>query len=77
MVDHLAWAQGYRSRAAMCLLSAKNSASSEFGKCYRQLAEHYNDLARLEEDFQASQDARLWENEKGQLSLPPLGLCEG
>jgi hypothetical protein len=61
MVDHLAWAQGYRSRAAMCLLSAKNSASNEFSKCYRQLAEHYGDLARLEEEFQASQDARLWE----------------
>ena len=61
MVDHLAWAQGYRVRSARCLNAAKNSSSNEFSKCYRQLAEHYAELARLEEDFQAREIARVCE----------------
>jgi hypothetical protein len=35
MVDHLAWAQGYRDRAAKCQLSAKSTSSVKFGECYR------------------------------------------
>jgi hypothetical protein len=37
MVDHLAWAQGYRDRAAKCQVSAKSTSSVEFGECYRLL----------------------------------------
>lgn len=51
MVDHLAWAQGYRDRAAKCQLSAKNTSSAEFGECYRLLEKYYLMLANLEEDF--------------------------
>ncbi len=62
MVDHLAWAKGYRGRAARCLVAAKNSSSTEYSACYRQLAEYYEDLARIEEDFQAREIARVGEN---------------
>jgi hypothetical protein len=55
MVDHLAWAQGYRSRAAKCLLAAQNTSSAQFGRCYQLLAQHYDLLANLEEDFQRRQ----------------------
>ena len=55
MVDHLALAMAYRGRAANCLAAAENTTSSEFGKCYRQLADDYDSLAGLEEDFQAQQ----------------------
>ena len=51
MVDHFAWAQGYRDRAAKCQLSAKNTSSTEFGECYRLLEKYYLMLANLEEDF--------------------------
>jgi len=51
MVDHLAWAEGYRSRAAKCLLSANVTSSPEFGDCYRQLARYYAVLAELEESY--------------------------
>jgi hypothetical protein len=61
MVDHLVWAQGYRGRAARCVVAAQNSSSSEYSACYRQLAEYYGELARLEEDFQARAIARVCE----------------
>ncbi len=51
MVDHLAWAQGYRERAAKCLLAAKNTTSAKFSDCYELLARHYDLLANLEEHF--------------------------
>ncbi len=57
MVDHLAWAQGYRSRAAKCLLAAKNTTSEKFGECYELLAQYYDMLANLEEDFLRRQTA--------------------
>ena len=50
MADHIAAAQRYRARAAKCELSARNSSSTKFGECYRQLAQHYLVLANLEED---------------------------
>jgi hypothetical protein len=59
MVDHLAWAQGYRDRAAKCQLSAKNTSSIEFGECYRLLEKYYLMLANLEEDFERRQVASL------------------
>ena len=59
MVDHLAWAQGYRDRAAKCQLSAKNTSSVEFGECYRLLEQYYLMLANLEEDFRRRQVAVL------------------
>jgi hypothetical protein len=58
-VDHLALARAYRGRAATCLISAENTTSSVFSKCYRQLADYYDGLARLEEDFQARQNAHF------------------
>jgi hypothetical protein len=51
MVDHLAWAEGYRSRAAKCQFVAKEISSTSFERCYRLLAAHYMLLADLEEDF--------------------------
>ena len=51
MVDHLAWAEGYRNRAALCRSSAKETSSVDFGNCYRLLADHYVHLADLEEDY--------------------------
>lgn len=65
MVDHFAWAQGYRDRAAKCQLSAKNTSSVEFGECYRLLEQYYLTLANLEEDFGRRQLAAL---------LPPVSL---
>jgi hypothetical protein len=50
MADHIAAAQRYRARPAKCELSAKNTSSTEFGECYRLLAQHYLALANLEED---------------------------
>jgi len=67
MVDHLAWAQGYRDRAAKCQLSAKSTSSVEFGKCYRLLEKYYLMLANLEEDFGRRQLASL---------MPPVSLRE-
>lgn len=67
MVDHLAWAQGYRDRAARCQLSAKNTSSAEFGECYRLLEKYYLMLANLEEDFERRQLASL---------MPPVSLKE-
>jgi hypothetical protein len=67
MVDHLAWAQGYRDRAAKCQLSAKNTSSVEFGECYRLLEKYYLMLANLEEDFGRKQVAAL---------MPPVSLKE-
>jgi hypothetical protein len=57
MVDHLAWARGYRSRAANCVVAARNTTPAEFGKCYRLLADYYGALAQLEEDFNERQIA--------------------
>ncbi len=57
MVDHLAWAEGYRSRAAKCQLAAKNTTSVKFGECYELLAQYYDVLANLEEDFLRRQTA--------------------
>jgi hypothetical protein len=51
MVDHLAWAEGYRNRAAKCRSTAKEISSASFGDCYRLLADHYVRLANLEEDY--------------------------
>jgi hypothetical protein len=67
MVDHLAWAQGYRDRAAKCQLSAKSTPSVEFGECYRLLEKYYLMLANLEEDFGRKQVAAL---------MPPVSLKE-
>ena len=51
MVDHLAWAERYRDRAAECQSTAKHTSSISFGNCYRVLADHYILLSNLEEDF--------------------------
>jgi hypothetical protein len=51
MVDHLAWAEGYRDRAAKCRSTAREVSSISFGDCYRLLADHYVLLADLEEDY--------------------------
>ena len=51
MVDHLAWAEGYRNRAAKCLSTGQEITSAGFRDCYRLLADHYVLLAELEEDF--------------------------
>jgi len=67
MVDHLAWAQGYRDRAAKCQLSAKSTSSAEFGECYRLLEKYYLMLANLEEDFGRRQVATF---------MPPVSLKE-
>jgi hypothetical protein len=67
MVDHLAWAQGYRDRAAKCQVSAKSTSSVEFGECYRLLEKYYLMLANLEEDFGRKQVAAL---------MPPVSLKE-
>jgi hypothetical protein len=67
MVDHLAWAQGYRDRAAKCQLLAKSTSSVEFGECYRLLEKYYLMLATLEEDFGRKQVAAL---------MPPVSLKE-
>jgi hypothetical protein len=52
MVDHLAWAEGYRNRAAKCRSTAREVSSISFGDCYRLLADHYILLADLEEDYE-------------------------
>jgi hypothetical protein len=67
MVDHFAWAQGYRDRAAKCQVSAKSTSSVEFGECYRLLEKYYLMLANLEEDFGRKQVAAL---------MPPLKAAE-
>jgi hypothetical protein len=67
MVDHLAWAQGYRDRAAKCQLSAKTTSSVKFGECYRLLENYYLMLANLEENFGRKQVAAL---------MPPVSLKE-
>jgi hypothetical protein len=67
MVDHLAWAQGYRDRAAKCQLSAKSTSSIKFGECYRLLEKYYLMLANLEENFGRKQVAAL---------MPPVSLKE-
>jgi hypothetical protein len=59
MVDHLAWAAGYRNRAAKCELSAKNTPSTKFGDCYRLLSQYYIRLASLEENFERRRIASL------------------
>ena len=51
MVDHLAWAEGYRNRAAKCRSAGTETSSVKFGDCYRLLADHYVLLAELEVDF--------------------------
>jgi hypothetical protein len=51
MVDHLAWAEGYRNRAAKCRSTAKEISSVSYGNCYRLLADHYVLLADLEENY--------------------------
>ena len=66
MVDHLAWAQGYRNRATKCQLSAKNTSSTEFGDCYRLLTQYYIMLANSEDDFARRQIASL--NEEKMIS---------
>ncbi|HTE77932.1 MAG TPA: hypothetical protein VK653_14540 [Xanthobacteraceae bacterium] len=58
MVDHLAWAQGYRNRAAKCQVAAQSTSSIEFNECYRLVAQYYLMLANLEEDF-VRRDAAL------------------
>jgi hypothetical protein len=50
MGDHIAAAQRYRARAAKCEIFAKNTLSTEFGECYRLLAQQYLVLANMEED---------------------------
>ncbi len=80
MVDHLAWAQGYRERAAKCLLAAKNTTSAKFGECYELLAQHYALLANLEElsapaDSVASQIANDCRNFADRPALPLRARC--
>lgn len=59
MVDHLAWAQGYRDRAVKCEVDAKTTSSTEFSECYRLIARYYLMLADLEEHFVRRQAALL------------------
>ena len=51
MVDHFAWAESYRKRAAKCQFTAKQTSSANFSDCYRLLADHYVQLADIEEDY--------------------------
>jgi hypothetical protein len=51
MVNHLTRAKELRIRATQYEISAKNTTSEKFGECYRLLAENFNVLAVLEEEF--------------------------
>ena len=51
MFDLLAAAERCRSKASQCELSAKNTTSALFAKCYQQLAALLVSTADLEEDF--------------------------
>jgi hypothetical protein len=65
MVDHLAWAEGYRNRAAKSELAAQNTSSTKFSECYRLIAQYYLMLANLEEDF-VRRDAALKQRIEGE-----------
>ncbi len=52
MIDHLARAKEMRARARKCQVAADHS-KSEIADCYRLLAENYDVLANLEEEFVA------------------------
>jgi hypothetical protein len=78
MVDHLARAKEMRARARNCEVSAKQSKSEKFAECYRALADNYNILATIEEEFLAREIAaarsdvsRYWDSTLGQLSRSP------
>jgi hypothetical protein len=51
MFDLLAGAERCRSKASQCALSAKNTTSAPFAKCYQQLAALLVSTADLEEDL--------------------------
>jgi hypothetical protein len=77
MVDHLAWAAGYRNRAAKCQLSAKNTSSVKFGNCYRLLSQYYIQLASLEENFERKQIDSLSDEEMIPANELPLPVFAG
>lgn len=54
-MNHLARAKEMRARAAGCKESAKTTTSEKFSGCYRLLAENYDILAKLEEDYHERQ----------------------
>ena len=66
MVDHLAWAKDYRNRAAT---ASKNTSSTAFAFCYRQLSKLYENYAKLGEDF--FERATTSFREKENFLLPP------
>ncbi len=53
MVDHLARAKEMRARAQKCQVAAEHSKSEKFADCYRLLAQNYDVLATVEEEFVA------------------------
>lgn len=55
-MDHTARAEALRQRAVTCRSSAQETTSSVFQKCYRLLAEHYTNLAKLEDDYAAGSE---------------------
>jgi hypothetical protein len=70
MVDHLAWAQSYRNRAARCADAAENTSSTKFSECYRLVAQYYLMLANLEEDF-VRRDTALKQQSAGEPPTSP------
>lgn len=62
MVDHVARAKDLRIKAAKYRLWAKSAASPMFGGCYDLLADNYNILATLEEEFVSRQISSRMEN---------------
>jgi hypothetical protein len=58
MVNHLARAKEMRRRAQNCQVSAENSKSEKFADCYRLLAQNYDILATVEEEFVAREMLR-------------------
>jgi hypothetical protein len=55
-MDHFARAEALRQRAMSCRSSADETTSADFQNCYRLLADHYANLARLEEDYAAGSE---------------------
>jgi hypothetical protein len=72
MVDHLAWAEGYRNRTAKCQSTAREVSSICFGDCYRLLVDHYILLADLEEDYARRATAVAREANHASLSTYPF-----
>lgn len=51
MLDHRKRARQLRVRANKCRGFAENTTSIKFSECYRLIAENYNILATVEEEF--------------------------